>query len=65
VEARRVRTDQQWNSGVGAGGGKPRSIARVWLSLDVDHLANVEPAERGHHDTMSDEDYRDRRSGEV
>jgi hypothetical protein len=33
--------------------------------LDVDQHANVEPAERGQHDTNSDEDHRDVKSGEV
>jgi hypothetical protein len=41
------------------------SIARVWHSLDVDQRADVEPAERGRHDTISEDDYRDGRSGEV
>jgi hypothetical protein len=59
VVSRRVRTDQRWDAGVGASSGKPRSIARVWRSLDV------ETTERGQHDTGSEEDCRDGRSGEV
>jgi hypothetical protein len=38
VEARRVRTDKRWDADVGAGGGKPGSVARVWRSLDVDNI---------------------------
>jgi hypothetical protein len=60
-----VRTDWRWDAGVGAGGGKPGSNARVWRSLDVDRLVDVEPAERGQHDTNNEEDCRDWRSGEV
>jgi hypothetical protein len=33
--------------------------------LDVDRLADVEPAERGQHDTSNEEDCSDGRSGEV
>jgi hypothetical protein len=65
VVARGVRTDQRWDAGVGAGGGKPASSARVWRSLDVDEHVDVEPAERGQHDTRSEEDCSDGRSGEV
>jgi hypothetical protein len=65
VEARRVRTNQRWDAGVGAGCGKPRSIARVWHSLDVDQHVDVEPAERGQHDNSDEEDGRDGRSGEI
>jgi hypothetical protein len=36
VEARRVRTDQRWDAGVGDGGGKHGCSARVRRSLDVD-----------------------------
>jgi hypothetical protein len=66
VEARRVRTDQRWDTGVGARGEKQSRIARVWplwRSFDVNKLDNAEPAERGQHDTNSEEDYRDGRSG--
>jgi hypothetical protein len=41
------------------------SNARIWRSLEVDQHADVEPAERGHHDTNNEEDCRDGRSGEV
>jgi hypothetical protein len=41
------------------------NIAWVWRSLDFDRHADVEPADRGHHDTISEENYRDGRSGEV
>jgi hypothetical protein len=54
--AKRARTDHRWDAGVGVGGGKPGSNARVWRSLDVDQLVDVEPAERGHHDTSTKED---------
>jgi hypothetical protein len=65
VVARRVRKDQRWNAGVGACGGNPGSNARVWRSLDVHQHPDAEPAERGQHDTTSEEDCRDGRSGEV
>jgi hypothetical protein len=61
---RGIRTDQRWDAGVGARGGKPGSGTRVWHPLDVDQHATVEPAERGKHDTSSEEDCRDGRSGE-
>jgi hypothetical protein len=47
-----VRTNQRWDAGVGAGGGNPGRIARVWPSLDINMLVDVEPAERGQHDTI-------------
>jgi hypothetical protein len=54
VVERRVRTDQRWVEGVGAGGGKPGSGARVRRSLDVDqHVVDVEPAERRSTTTTS------------
>jgi hypothetical protein len=59
----RVRTDKRCDTGVGAGHGKPGSNARVWRSLDVGQHVDVEPAERGKHNT--EEDCRDGRSGEV
>jgi hypothetical protein len=65
VVERRVRTDRRWDAGIGAGGGKPGSGARVWRSLDVDKLANVEPAERGQHDMNNEKDCRHGWSGEV
>jgi hypothetical protein len=65
VGARRVRTDQRWDADVGDGGGKSGSCARVCYSLHVDHPTDVEPAERGQHDTNREEDRRDGRSGEV
>jgi hypothetical protein len=65
VVARKVRTDQRWDAGVGAGGGKPGSNARVWRSLDVDQHVHVEPADRGQHGTNTEEDGRDGRCGEV
>jgi hypothetical protein len=66
VVARGVRTDRRWEAGVGAGGGKLGSNAtRVWRSFDVDHHVDVEPAERGQHDTSGEEVCRDGRSGEV
>jgi hypothetical protein len=65
VVARRVRTDQRWDAGVGACGGKPGSNARIWRSLDVDRHDDVEPAERGQHDNNYRGDCRDGRSGEV
>jgi hypothetical protein len=37
----------------------------VRRSLDVDHHAYVEPAERGRHDNNNEEDYRVGGSGEV
>jgi hypothetical protein len=57
--------DQRWVEGVGAGGGKPGSNARVWGSLDVDQPTYVDPAERGQQDNDNEEDYRDGRSGEA
>jgi hypothetical protein len=63
--ARRIRTDQRWDAGVGHGGEKPGSNARVWRSLNVDQPADVEPAERGQHDNNIEEDYRDGKRGEV
>jgi hypothetical protein len=42
------RTNQRLVEGVGAGGGKPGSNARVWRSFDIDQHGDVEPAERGH-----------------
>ena len=63
--ARRVRTDQRWDTGVGDGGRKPGNNVRVWRSLDIDHHADVDPAERGQHDTKSEEDCRNGRSGGV
>jgi hypothetical protein len=39
--------------------------ARVWRSLDVDQLVDVEPAERAQHDTTNEENSRDKRSNEV
>jgi hypothetical protein len=65
VMEKRVRTDQRWDAGVGASGGKPRSSARVGRSLDVDEHNDVELAERGQHDTNNEEDYRDGKSAEV
>jgi hypothetical protein len=65
VVARRVRTDQWWDVGVGAGGGKPESTAIVWRSLDVDEHDDVEAIESGQYDTYSEEDCRDGRSGDV
>jgi hypothetical protein len=65
VVARGLRTDQRWDAGVGVGGGKPGSNAKVWRSLDVDRQADIEPAERRQHDTSSDEDIRDGGSDEV
>jgi hypothetical protein len=47
------RTDQRWGAGVEAGGGKSGSSARVWRSLDVDQLVDVEPAEMGQHDNSN------------
>jgi hypothetical protein len=47
VEARRLRTSQRWDAGVGVGGGQPGSIARVWRSLDVDKHDDVEPGKWG------------------
>jgi hypothetical protein len=41
------------------------TLASVWRSLNVDQPADVEPAERGHHDNNSEEDCRDGRTGEV
>jgi hypothetical protein len=60
-----VRTGQLWDAGVGAGDGKPVSIARVWRSLDVDQHADVEPAIRGQRDNNNEHDCRDGRSGKV
>jgi hypothetical protein len=66
VEAtRRVRTDQRWDVGVGARGGKHGSSARVWRSLDVDQPVDVMPAKRGQQDNNNDVDCRDGRSGEA
>jgi hypothetical protein len=65
VVARGARTDQRWDAGVGDGGGKSGGNAREWCSLDVDHDVDVDPAERGQHDTSSEEDCRDGRSGEA
>jgi hypothetical protein len=60
-----VRTDQRWVECVGAGGGKSGSNARVRRSLDVDQHVDVDPAERGQHDSNSEEDCRVWRSGEI
>jgi hypothetical protein len=65
VVERRVRTDQRWNVGVRAGGGRSGSNTRVWRSLDIDKHDDVKPAERGHHDNNNEKDRRDGRSGEV
>jgi hypothetical protein len=65
VVARRVRTGQRWGAGVGVGGGKPGSIARVWRTIDVDQSHDVEPVDRGQHDTTNEEDRHDGRSNEV
>jgi hypothetical protein len=65
VVERRERMDQRWDVGFGVGGGKPRSNARVWRSLDVDQHVAVEHAYRGQHDRNAEEDCRDGRSGEV
>jgi hypothetical protein len=61
---RRVRTDQRWDAGVGAGGGKPGRSAKVWRSLLVHLHVDVEPAEREQHDNINEEDCRDGRSSE-
>jgi hypothetical protein len=61
----RVRTDQRWDAGVRDGCGKPGSNAWVWRSLDVGQHVDVEPAERGQHDTSNEKDYSDVRSGEI
>jgi hypothetical protein len=61
----RVRRDQRWVVGIGAGAGKPGRTPRVRRSLNVDHLADVEPAAKGQHNSSSDDYYRDGRSGEV
>jgi hypothetical protein len=37
----------------------------VWLSLDVDQHVDVEQAERGQRYTITEEDLRNGRSGEV
>jgi hypothetical protein len=60
-----ARKDQRWDAGVGASGGKLRSNARVWRSLDVDQPTDVEPVERGKHDNRGDEDCHDGRSGKI
>jgi hypothetical protein len=65
VVERRIRTDQRRDAGVGASGRKPGSRARVWRSLAVDNRADIEPAERGQYDNVSEEYCRDGRSGEV
>jgi hypothetical protein len=65
VVARMVRMDHRWDTGDRAGGGKPGSNARVWRSLDVDRHDDVEAAKRGQHDTGSEEDCRNGRSGKV
>jgi hypothetical protein len=41
------------------------SCVRVRRSLDVDQLAHVELAERGHHNLGDEEECRDLRSGKV
>jgi hypothetical protein len=56
VVAKGGRTDQRWDAGVGVGGRKPGSSARVWRSLDADKPPKVEPTERGQHDNCSKED---------
>jgi hypothetical protein len=61
----RVRRDQRWVVGIGAGAGKPGSSARVRRSLNVDKLADVEPAAKRQHNHSSEDYYRDGRSGEV
>jgi hypothetical protein len=58
VVARRVRTDQVWDAGVGACGGIRGRSAREWRSLDVDHHDDVEPTERGQHNIITEEDCR-------
>jgi hypothetical protein len=50
--ARKVRTDQRWDAGVGTGGGQPGSSAREGRSLHVDRHVDVELIQRGaprHH----------------
>jgi hypothetical protein len=63
--ARRVRTAQGRVEGLGAGGGKPGSNAREGRPVHVDRHVDIEPAERGKHDTSNHEDRRDGRSGDV
>jgi hypothetical protein len=36
MKAKRLRTDQRWDAGVGAGDGQPGNTAKEGLSLDVD-----------------------------
>jgi hypothetical protein len=55
VVERRVRTDQRWDVGVGAGDEMPGSNARIWRSLDVDHPVDVGPVERKQHDNNIEE----------
>jgi hypothetical protein len=57
--------DWRWDAGVGASGGKPGSSTRTWRSLEVDQHVDVEPAERGQHNTIHEEDFRDGRSCAV
>jgi hypothetical protein len=49
--ARRVRTDQRWGAGIGAGGGQPGSIAWEGRSLLVDQHVDVEVTKGGQNDT--------------
>jgi hypothetical protein len=62
---RGVRTDQRWVGGVGAGGKKSGSSARVWRSLDADQHVDVEAAEKGQHDNNNEKDCRVGRSGGI
>jgi hypothetical protein len=44
---RRVRTDQRWDAGVGAGGGQPGSIARARRSLATDQPYEIRVSHGG------------------
>jgi hypothetical protein len=59
--AKRLRTDQPWDAVVGASGGKPGSVARVYGARSTSNnllSADVEPAKRGQHDSINEDDCR-------
>jgi hypothetical protein len=58
-------TDKRWDAGVKDCGGNPGGNARVWRSLNIDNHVDVEPSERGQHDTNNEEDCRDEKRGEI
>jgi hypothetical protein len=67
VLARRVRTDQRWDAGVGAGGGHPGSCAREGRSVNVGQRSRgrTYPSRGVGLDTIHEKNSRGERSGTV